>query len=58
MLFNETYDCPSIHFVSTLAEVAGDRNKAIIGYGVNDCHPRMFVTKKSEIRRVLLGLLP
>lgn len=55
-LFNETYSCPIIHFVSGFSEYVGDPTKAIIAYGVNDCHPRMMVVKKSDIEKRLLGL--
>ena len=54
-IFNETYHCPFIHFVTSFAEVVGDASKVIIGYGVNDCHPRMIVVEKSEIIERLLG---
>jgi len=54
-LFNDTYACPIIHFVSTLAEVVGNADRAILGYGVNDCHPRMFMVEKSDIARLLEG---
>ena len=54
-LFNDTYACPAIHFVSGFSEVVGDDGKAIIGYGVNDCHPRMFFVAKSHIVKLLEG---
>jgi len=54
-LFNETYNCPYIHFVSGFSEVVGDPSKAIIAYGVNDCHPRMFMVYKKDIADRLLG---
>ena len=52
-LFNRTYACPGIHFASGFAEAADDRSRAVIGYGVNDCHPRMFFVEKEEIARLL-----
>lgn len=52
-LFDDVYDCPEIHFVSGFSEVVGNSSQAIIGYGVNDCHPRMFVVEKNEIVRLL-----
>ena len=52
-LFDDVYDCPEIHFASGFSEVVGNSSRAIIGYGVNDCHPRMFVVKKEEIVRLL-----
>ena len=52
-LFGETYDCPKIHFASALSEVVGNRSRAILGYGVNDCHPRMFFVEKDEIAKLL-----
>ena len=54
-MFNETYHCPFIHFVTSFAEVVGDASKVIIGYGINDCHPRMIMVEKSEIIQRLLG---
>jgi len=44
-LFNDTYDCPAIHFITGFSEVVGDSSKAILSYGVNDCHPRMMVVE-------------
>jgi len=52
-LFNRTYACPGIHFASGFAEAADDRSRAVIGYGVNDCHPRMFFVEKEVIARLL-----
>jgi len=52
-LFNQTYDCPIIHFASGFSEVVGNSSRAIISYGVNDCHPRMFFVDKDEIVRLL-----
>jgi len=52
-LFDDLYNCPTIHFPSGFSEVVGNSSRAIIGYGVNDCHPRMFVVEKDEIVRML-----
>jgi hypothetical protein len=52
-LFDNIYECPMIHFASGFSEVVGNSSRAIIGYGVNDCHPRMFVVEKDEIVRLL-----
>eukprot|EP00555_Chaetoceros_dichaeta_P000602 CAMPEP_0198277614 /NCGR_PEP_ID=MMETSP1447-20131203/65941_1 /TAXON_ID=420782 /ORGANISM="Chaetoceros dichaeta, Strain CCMP1751" /LENGTH=394 /DNA_ID=CAMNT_0043972645 /DNA_START=655 /DNA_END=1840 /DNA_ORIENTATION=+ len=54
-LFNETFNCPQIHFPSAFTEVVGDQSKAIIGYGINDCHPRMMIVEKEDITSRLLG---
>ena len=35
-LFNQTFNCPPIHFISAFSEVVGDKSKAIIGYGKKD----------------------
>ena len=56
-LFNDTYACPIIHFVSGLSDVVGDEERLILGYGVNDCHPRMFMVEKSDIVK-MLKLIP
>ena len=53
-LFDDVYDCPVIHFASGFSEVVGNSSRAIIGYGVNDCHPRMFEVEKDEIVRMLM----
>jgi hypothetical protein len=53
-LFNETYNCPIIHFISGFSEVVGNTSRAIIGYGINDCHPRMFIIEKTEIIKLLI----
>mmetsp|Transcript_9659 Transcript_9659/g.14902 ORF Transcript_9659/g.14902 Transcript_9659/m.14902 type:complete len:653 (-) Transcript_9659:176-2134(-) len=52
-LFGE-YDCPAIHFPSTFAEVVGNPDRAIIGYGINDCTHNLIVVEKEEIRKRLL----
>lgn len=52
-LFGE-YDCPAIHFPSTFAEVVGNPDRAIIGYGINDCTHNLIVVEKEEIRNRLL----
>jgi len=54
-LFNDTFDCPVIHFISAFSEVVGDQSKAIIGYGINDCHPRMMIVEKKDIVNRLVG---
>lgn len=54
-LFNETFACPAIHFISGFSDVVGDDSKAIIAYGVNDCHPRMFMVTKESISKILVG---
>ena len=54
-LFNDTYDCPIIHFASSFGEYVGNASRAIIAYGVNDCHPRMMVVEKEDVARLLLG---
>jgi len=56
-LFNHTYDCPPIHFASTFSEFVGDSSKAILGYGVNDCYPRLMVVSKHDIVKILNGQL-
>jgi len=55
-LFNVTYNCPIIHFISGFSEVVGNSSQAIIGYGINDCHPRMFKIEKQEIRQLLTSV--
>jgi len=42
-LFNETFNCPQIHFASAFAEVVGDQSKAIIGYGKKYQYIYLFV---------------
>jgi hypothetical protein len=54
-LFNETFECPPIHFPSAFTEHVGDSSKAIIGYGVNDCYPMLIVVEKQDIVNRLLG---
>jgi len=48
-LFDDLFECPIIHFPSSLSEVVGDETKAIIGYGINDCTHRVIVVSKEEI---------
>lgn len=52
-LFDDAFNCPTIHFPSGISEYVGDASKAIISYGVNDCYPRMIVVKKEEIASAL-----
>jgi len=52
---NDTYNCPMIHFATGITEFVGDPSKAIIAYGVSDCHPRVIVVEKQDIVRRLLG---
>jgi len=52
-LFGGTFNCPGIHFVSGFSETVGNRSRAIIGYGINDCHPRVFFVEKEEVARLL-----
>ena len=48
------YACPAIHFPSTFAEVVGNPDRAIIGYGINDCTHNLIVVEKEEIKTRLL----
>jgi hypothetical protein len=48
-LMGKTFDCPRIHFVTGMVEMADDSSKMIISYGINDCLPRMVVVEKAEI---------
>jgi len=56
-LFNESFACPVVHFISGFSEVVGDPEKAIISYGINDSHPRMMLVNKADIVKSLLGQL-
>mmetsp|Transcript_8099 Transcript_8099/g.16013 ORF Transcript_8099/g.16013 Transcript_8099/m.16013 type:complete len:207 (+) Transcript_8099:2-622(+) len=53
-IFSDTYDCPIIHFASGFSEAVDNSSRAIIAYGINDCHPRMFFVEKDEIVRLLI----
>jgi hypothetical protein len=50
---NDTFNCPQIHFSSTLVEKVGDPSKAVIGYGLNDCTSRLVEVSKQEIASLL-----
>mmetsp|Transcript_3526 Transcript_3526/g.8994 ORF Transcript_3526/g.8994 Transcript_3526/m.8994 type:complete len:836 (-) Transcript_3526:1456-3963(-) len=52
---NETFSCPQIHFVSSFIEKVGDASTSIIGYGINDCTPRLVEVEKTEIARLLFS---
>lgn len=52
-LFEDSFACPAIHFPSTISETSNDPSKAIIGYGINDCYPRIIVVDKLEIAQKL-----
>jgi len=54
-LYNDTFDCPIIHYVSGFTDHADDpEKKAVIAYGVNDCYSNMIVVWKDDIRKRLL----
>ncbi|KAL7462645.1 hypothetical protein ACHAXS_003022, partial [Conticribra weissflogii] len=50
---NETFECPQMQYVSSFIEKVGDPSKTVIGYGLNDCTPRLVEVEKSEIGRLL-----
>ncbi|EED89519.1 predicted protein [Thalassiosira pseudonana CCMP1335] len=50
---NITFNCPQMHFVSSFTEKAGDSSSSVIGYGLNDCTPRIVEVEKQEIVRLL-----
>ena len=52
---NETFACPQIHFVSSFIEKIGDSSTTVIGYGINDCTPRIVEVEKKEIARLLFS---
>ena len=52
---NETFSCPQIHFVSSFVEKVGDSSSSVIGYGINDCTPRIVEVEKKEIARMLFS---
>ncbi|KAL7540449.1 hypothetical protein ACHAWF_006683 [Thalassiosira exigua] len=52
---NETFSCPQIHFVSSFVEKVGDASQSLIGYGINDCTPRLVEVSKKEISRMLFS---
>jgi hypothetical protein len=47
------YNCPAIHFVTSIIEKAGDASKLIISYGVNDCTAWFVEVEKTEIINLL-----
>ena len=50
---NETFNCPQIHFVSTLVEKVDETDTIVIGYGLNDCTSRLVEVSKQEVSRLL-----
>ena len=52
---NETFDCPQIHFICSFIEKVGDPSTTVIGYGINDCTPRIVEVSKKEISRMLFS---
>jgi len=50
---NETFECPQMQYVSSFIQKVGDPSKTVIGYGLNDCTPRLVEVAKSEIGRLL-----
>jgi hypothetical protein len=54
---NVTFDCPQMHFVSSFIQKANDEGSVVIGYGLNDCTPRLVEVTKEEIVRLLFPSL-
>merc|ERR1719203_2472636 len=52
---NETFNCPQIHFVSSFIEKVDEPSTTVIGYGINDCTPRIVEVSKKEITRLLFS---
>mmetsp|Transcript_7088 Transcript_7088/g.16422 ORF Transcript_7088/g.16422 Transcript_7088/m.16422 type:complete len:836 (-) Transcript_7088:61-2568(-) len=52
---NETFSCPQIHFVSSFVEKVGDPSTTVIGYGINDCTPRIIEVTKKEVARMIFS---
>jgi len=52
---NETFSCPQIHFVSSFIEKVDDSSSTVIGYGLNDCTPRIVEVEKKELARLLFS---
>lgn len=52
---NETFSCPQISFVSSFIEKVEDPSTTIIGYGLNDCTPRLVEVSKKEISRMVFS---
>ena len=44
---------PQYHFVSTFAEKDDAPDKTVVGYGLNDCTPRLVEVDKAEVVRLL-----
>merc|ERR1711862_35339 len=40
-LYNKTFDCPQIHYVSTIVEKVNCPGTVVIVYGINDCTGRL-----------------
>lgn len=53
--YNETFQCPLIHFVQSFVEKANDPSNTVIGYGINDCTARLVEVSKKEIARLLFS---
>lgn len=52
---NETFRCPQIHFISSFIEKVDEPSTTVIGYGINDCTPRIVEVSKREITRLLFS---
>ncbi|GKY94992.1 hypothetical protein MPSEU_000463800 [Mayamaea pseudoterrestris] len=53
LFVGESVNCPRIHFVSGMLEKADDPSILVIGYGVNDCAPRIVQVEKEYVIRLL-----
>lgn len=54
--FNHTdLRCPMITFVSGMVEAVDDPDTVVLGYGINDCIPRLIKVPKRDIVRLLFG---
>jgi hypothetical protein len=55
LYIGQEYDCPKIHFVGSMIEMANDPSKLIVAYGVNDCVPRTVVIELADVLRMLFS---
>ena len=49
-----SFNCPKIHFVSSVTPKVDDDRKVIVSYGINDCLSRMVEIDKSDIAHLLI----
>lgn len=56
-IHKDTYDCPAVQIATGITDKAGDDERVVVSYGINDCVPRMVEFDKRELAHHLFSPL-